>query len=82
MQEYRTLDKVWVHQGNEIYPGIVMAHVGEAYDVLKFDQTIWRRIVCKPEEISQRTRNFDEFMFNVRKRFMNVPIKFNLPQAA
>jgi hypothetical protein len=73
------LSKVYVDENGSLYPGVVVNQVGEAYIVLKYDTTLWRRVVCLKENLIERTDDFSEFIFAVRQKFLNIPANFSLP---
>lgn len=75
----KILDKVWITEGNSVYPGIIINEIAEVYVVLKFDKAIWRRIVCYPKDLSLREDDFSEFMFKVRESLCKVKLNFALP---
>lgn len=77
----KVLDKVWIHEADKLFPGIIYQEIAEAFIVLKFDMAIWRRVIIAKKNLSIRKNDFSEFMFNVRKNVINAPIEYKLPAA-
>ena len=77
--KFKPEDKVWIHENDVLFPGIVLGSNDNGIVVCKFDQVIWRSITVPEETLSKRTRSFADFMFEVRQNFITVPIKFMLP---
>lgn len=75
----KVLDKVWIHESDKLFPGIIYQEIAEAFIVLKFDMAIWRRVIVPKKNLSLRKNDFSEFMFKVRENLINAPIEYKLP---
>lgn len=72
-------DKVWLHEGDSIYPGVIVSLAEEGATVARFDSVIWRNVFVPYDSIKPREQNFSDFMWKVRQNFMPVDIKYFLP---
>ena len=77
--EFYKLEKVWVHDGDSKFPGIVVDVQEEGLTIAKFDTVVWRNVFVSPDVVSKRNEGFEEFMWQVRQRFMPIAIKYFLP---
>ena len=85
IDDFKILEPIWYFEGGispeTTYLGIITGVINDRIIILKYVDKLWRKVEVFPSEISHRSHDFSQELYNMRKINLRIPeVVFEMPE--